>query len=208
MSEIDLDRLGDLWRQRPDPAEMETLRRSAAAVSRRARWGRFVDIVAAIAVSGVVIYFALSRPGATTVTLSAALILILLWSQRRQHRLRAIEIASLTGTAEEMLDQSISRTVATIKRTRLQSWLAPLTFVIAAPFFALGARESVDRLVERLLLGAQQADPLVLIGLAGMPVWAIYSVLTIRSERRQLARLAALRESYREEDAASEQDEV
>ena len=37
MSDFDLDRLGDVWRQQPDPAEMERLQRTAAAVSRRAR---------------------------------------------------------------------------------------------------------------------------------------------------------------------------
>ena len=44
MTDFDLDRLGDVWRQQPDPAEMERLQRSAAAVSRRARWAQLVDI--------------------------------------------------------------------------------------------------------------------------------------------------------------------
>ena len=33
MSDFDLDRLGDVWRQQPDPAEMERLRRTAIAVA-------------------------------------------------------------------------------------------------------------------------------------------------------------------------------
>ena len=44
MSDFDLDRLGDVWRQQPDPAEMERLQKSAAAVARRARRAQVVDV--------------------------------------------------------------------------------------------------------------------------------------------------------------------
>src|SRR5207237_8830035 len=54
MSDFDLDRLGDVWRQQPDPAEMERLRRTAIAVARRARLGAIVDVLAAVAVAAVV----------------------------------------------------------------------------------------------------------------------------------------------------------
>ena len=44
MSDFDLDRLGDVWRQQPDPAEMERLQRTAIAVARRARLSAILDI--------------------------------------------------------------------------------------------------------------------------------------------------------------------
>ena len=51
MTDLDLDRLGDLWRQRPTPSEMESLRRTAEAVQRKARWGQWLDYGAAIVVA-------------------------------------------------------------------------------------------------------------------------------------------------------------
>ena len=107
--DFDLDRLGDVWRQRPDPKELEALRRSAEAVRRRARWGQIVEVVAAVVVSAVVLLLVLSNPRTDTVVVGTGAILILLVSQIRQRRQRKLELMSLTGTAEQMLDQSIAR---------------------------------------------------------------------------------------------------
>ena len=49
MSDFDLDRLGDVWRQQPDPEEVARLQKSAAAVARRARLAQVIDIGAAVA---------------------------------------------------------------------------------------------------------------------------------------------------------------
>ena len=43
MTDFDLDRLGELWRQDPEPAEIERMRQSAAAISRRARRAQLAD---------------------------------------------------------------------------------------------------------------------------------------------------------------------
>ena len=80
MTDFDLERLGDVWRQQPDPAEMERLQRAAAAVGRRARLSQIVDIVAAIGVAAVVIALVLSNPRTETFVMGAAAILILLYS--------------------------------------------------------------------------------------------------------------------------------
>ena len=91
MIDFDLDRLGDVWRQRPDPAELEHLKRSADAVRRRARWAQLIDIVAALVVAAVVLLLVLSNPKADTLLVGGAAILMLLGTQVRSRRLRQRE---------------------------------------------------------------------------------------------------------------------
>ena len=92
MTDFDLDRLGDVWRQQPDPAEMERLQKSAAAVARRAQITQVTDIVAAIAVAAVVIFLVASNPKPGTMVIGSAAILILLFSNIRLRRVRRIEL--------------------------------------------------------------------------------------------------------------------
>ena len=107
MSDFDLDRLGDVWRQQPDPAEMERLQRTAVAVARRARLAAIVDICAAVAVAAVVVILVLANPRSQTFVMGCAAILVLLGSNVRLRKLRQVELKGLTGTTEDMLDQSI-----------------------------------------------------------------------------------------------------
>ena len=88
MIDFDLDRLGDVWRQRPDPAELEALKRSAEIVRRRARWAQLIDIVAAVVVAAVVLLLVLSNPKVDTLLVGGAAILMLLGTQVRSRRLR------------------------------------------------------------------------------------------------------------------------
>src|SRR5262245_53102612 len=101
MIEFDLDRLGDVWRERPDPAELERLQRTADRVRRRARWGQTIDIVSAVVVAIVVLLLVLSNPKIDTLLVGGAAILVLLGSQIRYRRLRQDELRSLTGSAEQ-----------------------------------------------------------------------------------------------------------
>ena len=71
MTDLDLDRLGDVWRQRPTAAEMESLRRTADAVRRKARWGQYVDAAAAVLVAAVVVILVLSNPKIDTLLVGA-----------------------------------------------------------------------------------------------------------------------------------------
>jgi len=203
MSEIDLDRLGDVWRQQPDPAEMEKLRRTAAGASRRARWAQLIDIGAAVAVAGVVIFFAASDPGVDTFVVSAALILVLLWSQRRQRRLRAIELKSLTGSSEEMLDQSIAQTHATLKRIWFQLVLTPPGLAFGLLIAQVADRDSTTRLMERVIGALGSGQTIVLFALVCLAALAAYSLRTIRTQKHELGRLVALREAYRSEGEAN-----
>jgi len=107
MTDLDLDRLGDLWRQRPTAAELESLRRTAAAVQRKARWGLWIDNGAAIVVAAVVLILVLSNPTFDTMLVGGAAIVVLLvcliatvaftargWQVRRQVPLAAASAAA------------------------------------------------------------------------------------------------------------------
>lgn len=199
MSDFDLERLGDVWRQPPGPAEMEQLQRTAAGVSRRARFAQVFDIGAGIVVSGVVILLVLSNPRTETVLMGAAAILVLLISNIRQRRLRQVELRSLTGSTEDMLNQSIERVQATIKRTRF-------TLIGVGPSLLIGGLFAASAGVGRggAILPALN-DMLLLrviwlgVAIAVIVGFVIFSALAIRRGRRELGRLVAMREAYRQE---------
>jgi len=198
MIDFDLDRLGDVWRQRPDPAELEALKRSADTVRRRARWAQLFDIVAAIVVAAVVLLLVLSNPKVDTLLVGGTAILILLGTQVRSRRLRQEELRSLTGSTEQMLDQSINRTQATLKRSRFHL----LGF---APAIALGflfAYVVDDRAAGSLrqLTSDSMSRIAVVLGVAlFVTAMTVYLIGTIRTTRRELERLIALRDAYRGE---------
>lgn len=197
MTDFDLDRLGDVWRRQPDPAEMARLQRTAAAVSRRARFSQIFDVVAGAAVSAVVIFLVWTNPRFETFLLGAAAIFVLLVSNMRLRKLRQVELRSLTGSTEDMLDQSINRLETTLKY-KLFSLIA------IGPALVVGF----------LLAWAAGANPGVTVAPALRLVWrgttfavlaggVVYLVLAIRRERRELQRLRAMRESYRLEGESS-----
>ena len=195
MSDFDLDRLGDVWRQQPDPAEMERLQKSAAAVARRARFTQVIDIVAAIAVAAVVIFLVANNPKPGTVFVGSAAILVLLVSNIRLRRVRRIELAHLTGGTEEMLDQSIGRVETTVRHHRF-SLLGIVPGLLAGGLVAYASQG-------RAFLSATQTWPfrsllaplgfLILLGIV------FFSVRGIRRARRELGRLRSMREAYRRE---------
>jgi hypothetical protein len=199
MTDFDLDRLGDVWREQPDPAEMERLQRSAAAVSRRARFSRVIDIVAAVAVAAVVILLVLSNPKIGTFVIGGAAILVLLGSNIRQRNLRQVELRSLTGSTEDMLDQTIDRIETTLKHNRL-------SLIAGGPGMLLGlmVASTADRDGVGSLFPVLRDIPLsraLWIGLA-LLIFAIAAMIVafgIRRGRRELERLRAMREAYRHE---------
>lgn len=204
MTDLDLERLGNVWRQRPDPEELEELKRSAERVRRRAQWLQVVDVAAAIVVAGVVLFLILSNPAPDTLIVGGGAIVVLLVSQIRSRRYRQRELRSLTGSVEEMLDQTISRVQAALKRARS-------TLIIMPPGFLLGIL--LGFVIERRSGGVIQESiaaqpglgPVIQIGF-GLAIAAafILTIRSIRSNRRELERLNALRDSYRlEQDSSS-----
>lgn len=195
MSDFDLDRLGDVWRQQPDPAEMERLQRSATAVARRARLAQVTDIVVAVAVAAVVVFLVASNPKPATILMGAAAILVLLFSNIRLRKVRRIELEHLTGGTEEMLDQSIVRVETTLRHLRV----SVISFPVAAVVGALVAYAAQGR---RILDAAQDWPlrslllPLGIVVVVGVMVFALRA---IKRGRKELERLEAMREAYRRE---------
>ena len=202
MSELDLDRLGGVWRQRPDPAELEELKRTAETVRRRARWAQIVDFVAAIAVSGVVLMLILSNPRAQTLVVGGGAILLLLLAHARSRRLRQKELQSLTGSTKDMLDQSIERVRASV--TRAKSGLA-----LILPAFLLGllvAHVALPRsggdLARRLDANPDLGDLIVAGAVVAVVLALVHVIRSLRASLRELERLTTLRDSYRVDEEA------
>jgi hypothetical protein len=195
MSDFDLDRLGDVWRQQPDPAEMERLQKSAAAVARRARRAQVTDIVVALAVAGVVIFLVASNPKPGTVLIGSAAILVLLFSNIRLRKVRRIELEQLTGGTEEMLDQSIARVETTLRHLRVSIICFPLMLLVGA---LVGYTSQGHRILE-----AAQGWPLrsLLAPLGVLIVMGVivFCIRALGRSRRELERLRAMREAYRRE---------
>ena len=199
MTEIDFDRLGDVWRRQPDPAEMARLQRTAVDVARRARWGYALDIVAAVAVAAVVIILVASNPRIETVLMGGGAILLLLASNVRQRKLRKVELRSLTGSTEDMLDQSIERVETRIKHSYFSlAAVGPALLIgglVAASAGAWRGGSVVPVLNDIPLLRT------VWLGVAIAMIAGVvtFSILAIRRGRRELGRLTAMREAYRDE---------
>lgn len=197
MTDFDLDRLGDVWRRPPDPAEMERLQRTAAAVSRRARIAQILDILAGAALAVVVIFLVWASPRFETFLMGATAILVLLGSNVRLRKIRNVELRSLAGSTEDMLDQSINRLETTLKHKRF-------SLIAIGPCLAIGFLLAWAAGVTPVMLGVP-AFRLVWRGttfavLAGA---VVFLVIASRRERRELQRLRAMRESYRLEGESS-----
>lgn len=198
MSDFDLDRLGDVWRQQPDAAELERLRRTAVKVARRARWGRIIDVVATVAVTSVVLLLVWANPQKNTIVVGTGVVLLLLFSQRRQRRLRQVELQSLTGDTEQMIAQSVERIETAIRHNRLTligiGPIALLTIIFAA---------TTDRGSDAVLASLRDLPWFRFVWYGGwaaaVAVFVVFSVLAIRRGRREVERLTAMRDSYRQE---------
>lgn len=203
MNELDLDRLGDLWRAQPDPKEMERLQRAAATAARRGRWGQLSDYLLTSLVSAGIIAVVASNPSLNTGLVGGGAILIMLISTIYQRRLRQTELKALTGSSEEMLDQSIERLTATRKRVAFGLLLAIPGVLIGLGFGAVvenDAGELFDRWRENR--EALKLFEAVVVGILVM--FLVHLVVAARRSRTELARLKALREAYRREDEGTE----
>jgi hypothetical protein len=198
MTDLDLDRLGDVWRQQPDPAEMERLRRSAAAVSRRARLARVVDVGAALALAAAVIALVALNPTVKTSAMGVAAILILLGVNIHQRRLRHVQLKSLTGSTENMLDQSIERIETTLGHNRFSLIAAGPVLLVGLIFMAV-----VGRGLDSVFGAAFRFPGLRMVALAMIAGTVAYLLFAIRRSRRELARLRAMREAYHQEQEKS-----
>ena len=199
MSDFDLDRLGDVWRQQPDPEEMQRLQRTAMAVARRARLAAIMDVCAAIAVAAVVVILVITNPKMQTAVMGSAAIVVLLASNIRLRRLRRVELMGLTGTTQDMLDQSIARVETTLRHHKVTLYASPIVFLTVWLGFATVAAPRPESLLASLRAIPWLRTTLLGAGFAAVAGLAVYLIISIRRGRRELSRLNAMRESYRQE---------
>jgi hypothetical protein len=202
MSDFDLDRLGDVWRQQPDPAEMQRLQRTAIAVARRARFAAILDVCVAVAVAAVVLVLVATNPKLKTVVMGSAAILVLLGSNLRLRKLRQVELRQLTGTTEDMLDQSIARVETTLRHHKFTLYALPplllATFIFAKtvvpdPGSALGSLRDIPWFRPGLFV----------VGVGGLIALPAFLIVAVRRGRNELNRLSTMREAFREESDSS-----
>jgi hypothetical protein len=199
MSDFDLDRLGDVWRQQPDPAELEALRRAAEAVRRRARWSQLIDVAAGLVVAGVVLFLALSNPQRDTLVVGGTAIMVLLYSLIRQRRLREAELRGLTGSAEEMLDQSIVRVQAALKRAKFGALIMPAGVILGLALGYLTDRRSPGDPVSWYHGQPGLAAAVLVLACGSLAVATLFLFRSMRKSRQELERLTGLREAYSKE---------
>ncbi len=202
MSDIDLDRLGDVWRAQPDPAEIERLRRSAEIVRRRARFGQIADFSLAMLVSVVVLILIISNPTIATGLVGGAVILLMLLNTTRQRRLRMLELATLSGSTEHMLDQSIARVRATIRRARINLLTTPLGLPLGLAFGAALDRGEGSGIYQRLSSEPLIATLVAIALLVAVGTICAHLIRVLRGARRDLEKLVQLRQAYEAEGAA------
>jgi hypothetical protein len=193
MSDFDLDRLGDVWRQQPDPAEMERLQKTAVAVARRARLSQVLDIGGAVAVSAAVILLVAANPKLDTVMIGAAAILVLLFSNIRLRKVRRAELRTLAGSTEDMLDQSVDRVETTVRYRRFALIGFGPALLVGALVSAQSQRRNIFSMFNELTPSYRYA--LLLVGVLIL----IHLWRALRRERGELNRLKAMREAYRRE---------
>ena len=196
MTDFDLDRLGELWRQDPEPAEIERMRQSAAAISRRARRAQLADNLGMIVTCTAMLTLVILNRNPGTLLAAAAALLLLLYTFVRNRTLRETEIGMLTGTTEEMLDQSIERAQSTRKRARLNLIAGPIMIlVIAAMLSTRGAARGI--LATKFHLPPWSAMAVAIVSAVLIVAMMIGYVRIYRRSGLELERLAALRDAYR-----------
>ena len=133
-----------------------------------------------------------------------AAILVLLLSQARTRRLRAEELRSLTGSTQEMLEQSIARAEATLKRSRFQ-------LLAIAPSFALGlflaatADRDSGNFAASLFLEPGLPLAIAIAAVLVLALLAISLARSMRSTRNELERFIAHRDSFNAANAVGEE---
>ena len=195
MTDFDLDRLGDVWRQQPDPEEMARLQKSAASVQRRARLTQIIDIAAAVIVSAVVIFLVASNPKTDTLVIGTGAIMVLLVSNLRLRKVRRVELRNLTGGTEDMLEQSMLRAETTMRHHRFG-------MVAIGPAFAIGlivAATARGSQLAEIFQDRSKQGFVIGLGLAIVVATFLYSLRGLNRAKKELHRLKAMREAYRRE---------
>jgi hypothetical protein len=209
MRDFDLDRLGDLWREEPEPAEIAALQRSARRARGRARLAAGIDAFVAVLLAGAVIAIVAISPQPRTLLLGGAAILVLLMGHIRKRRYREIELQALSTDSSAMLDQSIARIEARRNRTRL-GLLAIGPATLLGILFAGAADEGTSgELFQRIWADPELRRAVFVGAVVALGAAVLQMAATWRRSGRELTRLRELRAAYRkEEDPQPPQSEL
>jgi len=199
MIDRELDDLGGLWRQEPDRAEIEALRRSAARIARRGRMARAIEGGFAGLIAIVALVIVVARPSFDVALMGGTVILILLISQMRQRRLREVELKSLTGSAAEMLDQSIARVDAAIRRNRFGLIGMVPALAVTLVFAHLAERRRGAPIIPYELVPSDWRGIGMLIAVLAVVIVVVRTIQAMRAGRREVERLRDVRRLFADE---------
>ena len=154
--------------------------------------------------AAIIIVLLVSNPRLETSLLGGATLLYMLYGTIRQRRLREIELRTLSGSTERMLDLMVARLEATVKRARLNLWSAVPGIAVG-----IGFGWALDRGTGSPLLTRFAASPLTAFIIAGtISVLAVLSVVhftqALRRAKRELREITHIREDFQFETDRSE----
>jgi hypothetical protein len=113
---------------------------------------------------------------------------------------------SLTGTTEEMLDQAIDRVGQTLKRSRLGLVLAGPAILMGLLLAYVVEESSGGEISSRIDAFSGLGIFIELVAGLGFAAMAVRIFRQYRNGQRELERLSALREAYRQEGASTADD--
>ncbi|HEX8261575.1 MAG TPA: hypothetical protein VF547_01745 [Allosphingosinicella sp.] len=205
MTDPDLQRLADLWRE-PDAADQGAFE----ALARRARLrGRIVAYLnfAAVAVTvGGVAIGVFMKPGTVTMVAAIALILVTVVVLRKRRQIKQMTRTLETAGREAFIETSISNATANLRRTRLSLSFFPIGVVVAL-FYKMSVRVGgrTELMLDAFLEWAPSPRGLVTFAILGLLfAWGLRSASRTKRELRQLEEL---RSAYAEE-AKCDEDEA
>ena len=199
MTDPDLQKLADLWREtdaaEPQPA-FEAMARKARRRGRIFAWLDFAAVAFILATS--VIGFVM-KPGAITMVAAIALIVTTVIVTRKRRQIKQMTRTLDTASREAFVDTCISNATANLRRTRLSLAFFPLGVVVALTYkMALRAGGRTELIPATFVEWVQ--TPRGIITLALLVLLFAWGVGTARRIRRELRRLEELRAAYSEED--------
>jgi hypothetical protein len=206
VSDFDLDRLGSLWRTEPEAEEMRELKRSADLARRKARWLMILDYALAGVTIGAVLLILAVNPKPEALLVGGAAVFVMITSLLRRRRLRRFELQGLVGDTESMLESSIVRIEATVKRAK-----SGLMVIGPSIFLGLLFGFIVDKGGGGAALPTIEGDAWRGVVVRGLFIFIVVAtiaqlVLSIRRSRAELNRLIRLREAFRQEHEGSRPD--
>ena len=199
MTDLDLERLGDLWREEPDPKAIAELLRAAGAARRRALAGLLFDYALAALLLAACVTIIAVNPKLEVIAVGVLAIVLLVTSQVRQLQSRRLELKGLTGDTEKMLDQSIAQVEARVKQARSGLILFVPAFLVGLAFAAVSEDSRTSAFIFPALGHPLPHVMLMLLAVIVGGTLMVHLALTIRRGRREHARLLELRHSYGQE---------